>query len=631
MQRAQALCAAQPDPTKVSCTGNLFVGIFFDGTGNNEEEDFKKHPGDPRHHKHSNVVRLFHAYPEDVKISTNLYARYYIPGVGTPFPEIGDQGGMVGSATAWGGEPRIIWGLTRIFNAVYGYHYGPGFISDNQARSMTEGLGGVRSLGAQRRYVLKNTWQTKLKAAIEDRKPEILQINLSVFGFSRGAAQARAFVNWLYEICDSVDGGWRFAGIPLRVQFLGIFDTVASVGLAGLYRFLEGRQSWAADNMQVHPAVEQCLHLVAGHEVRACFPLDSVRIDGRYPPNAREYVYPGSHSDVGGGYMPLALGQADWDAGSQPSNLQLARVPGFEMYCAALAAGVPFQTIQVLEKNRQADVATALIPAASTLDAFRAYCQQASIQPGPVEDMARQHMRLYFNYRWQASESSHRRRPQFQRALNKPNAGSDYADEPKWLLQTQRALLLVIGDVCREIGRRMQANASASEAEGRPLANPYENYALKSALLDNDELALEGERMAREAVRRLREWREWLQRNRYPEIHRTEAPEREPLWILEALSPQGVPQAVARLFDELVHDSMAGFIGFGMPEFDFNGNGLAKFRRTYFGNRGDAVVRERVAAENEARRAAARQQRNEQLIRTTPPPVPPMSQWFPGR
>lgn len=240
-------------------------------------------------------------------------------------------------------------------------------------------------------------------------------------------------------------------------------------------------------------------------------------------------------------------------------------------------------------------------------------------------------MRLYFNYRWQASESSHRRRPQFQRALTKPNAGSDYADEPKWLLQTQRALLLVIGDVCREIGRRMQANASASGAEGRPLANPYENYALKSALLGNDELAFESERVAREAVRRLREWREWLRRNGYPEIHRTEAPEREPLWILEALSPNGVPEAVAKLFDELVHDSMAGFIGFGMPEFDFNGNGLAKFRRTYFGNRGDAIVRERVAAENEARRAAARQQRNEQLIRTTPPPGSPMSQWFPGR
>ncbi|MEM5715284.1 hypothetical protein AB3B16_08110, partial [Bifidobacterium animalis subsp. lactis] len=92
-------------------------------------------------------------------------------------------------------------------------------------------------------------------------KPELRLINLSVFGFSRGAAEARAFVNWLYELCEQKDGGWLFAGIPLRIQFLGIFDTVASVGLAGLYPITEGRQDWADDNMQIHPAVERCLHL----------------------------------------------------------------------------------------------------------------------------------------------------------------------------------------------------------------------------------------------------------------------------------------------------------------------------------------------------------------------------------
>ena len=59
------------------------------------------------------------------------------------------------------------------------------------------------------------------------------QINVAVFGFPRGAAEARAFVNWMYALCDEVDGGYQFAGIPLRVEFLGIFDTVASVGVAG--------------------------------------------------------------------------------------------------------------------------------------------------------------------------------------------------------------------------------------------------------------------------------------------------------------------------------------------------------------------------------------------------------------
>ena len=44
---------------------------------------------------------------------------------------------------------------------------------------------------------------------------------------------------------------------------------------------------------------------VSGHEQRLCFPLDSVRrANGKYPPCAIEVVYPGMHSDIGGGYPP---------------------------------------------------------------------------------------------------------------------------------------------------------------------------------------------------------------------------------------------------------------------------------------------------------------------------------------
>ncbi|MGN5351248.1 hypothetical protein ACQ4P5_03485 [Ralstonia sp. L16] len=64
MQRMCALNALLPKSHIPSCDGNLFVGMFFDGTGNNEDEDYKKHEGDPRHQKHSNVVRLYHAYPD---------------------------------------------------------------------------------------------------------------------------------------------------------------------------------------------------------------------------------------------------------------------------------------------------------------------------------------------------------------------------------------------------------------------------------------------------------------------------------------------------------------------------------------------------------------------------------------
>ena len=313
---------------------------------------------------------------------------------------------------AWYGEPRIIWGLTRIFNAVSQYAYESNIFDNKAASSLANNLSGVTSFGSERRKALKDTWQTKLKSQLVNRKPEITQINLSVFGFSRGAAEARAFVNWLCEICEHKDGGYLFAGIPLRVQFLGLFDTVASVGAAGLYSVFEGRQSWAWNNMQVHPAVEQCLHLVAGHEVRACFPLDSVRIDGKYPPNVREYVYPGSHSDVGGGYMPMCLGKNDW----AEDDRQLARIPGFEMYCAAMIAGVPFETPARLVDMGQAEVAKALTPHPDTVEALHAYYRAAGITPGPVEEMHRQHMGHYFTYRWQLLDSGLQASPEWARA-----------------------------------------------------------------------------------------------------------------------------------------------------------------------------------------------------------------------
>nr|WP_237543803.1 DUF2235 domain-containing protein [Pseudomonas syringae] len=51
--------------------------------------------------------------------------------------------------------------------------------------------------------------------------------------------------------------------------------------------------------------------MVAGFEQRSCFPLDSIRNeDGQYPADTYEVVYPGVHSDVGGGYPENDQGKA---------------------------------------------------------------------------------------------------------------------------------------------------------------------------------------------------------------------------------------------------------------------------------------------------------------------------------
>ena len=87
--------------TTLPCRIPVHVGLFFDGTNNNMERDLNgrrvglpdpnskaKEPMlmsnrsmKPEQCSHSNVVRLFRAFP-DKKQSSGYYS-YYIPGVGT--------------------------------------------------------------------------------------------------------------------------------------------------------------------------------------------------------------------------------------------------------------------------------------------------------------------------------------------------------------------------------------------------------------------------------------------------------------------------------------------------------------------------------------------------------------------
>jgi len=141
---------------------------------------------------------------------------------------------------------------------------------------------------------------------------EILVINVSVFGFSCGAAQACAFLRDLAARCtEQSDGTWLYRDVPLRVGFVGIFDTVSSVWrtlLGAAINRGNGHNLWAHD-VKLPPMVEQCVHMTAAHELRPQFPLDSTRDGGRYPNNTIEIWYPGVHSDVGGGYDPSHQGR----------------------------------------------------------------------------------------------------------------------------------------------------------------------------------------------------------------------------------------------------------------------------------------------------------------------------------
>ena len=73
------------DPT-MSCPQTLHITLFFDGTNNNDAED-NKIWRDSKKKTHTNVARLFNAAWVDH--DKGIFP-YYIPGVGTPFPQIGE-------------------------------------------------------------------------------------------------------------------------------------------------------------------------------------------------------------------------------------------------------------------------------------------------------------------------------------------------------------------------------------------------------------------------------------------------------------------------------------------------------------------------------------------------------------
>ena len=532
MQRAAALACTLPKDSAPACTGQVNVSIFFDGTGNNRMEDYEGVPADEQvkaiksgvrpklpvsfsqeNRKHSNVVRLFHAHKDDA--DSGIYA-HYVPGVGTPFAEVGDTGGTLGSAAAAGGEARILWGFIKLLNSPYDYVTKDVLIPDDKAKSIVDKLSSIFSPGWQRRNELRFL-QEKLQLALRGKKPRIEQINLSVFGFSRGAAQARTFANWLFDVCEQQQGGWLFAGIPIRLHFLGIFDTVASVGLADLSAngIVEGHQGWADDTMEIHPAIEQCVHYVAGHEVRACFPLDSVRVRETYPPNAKEVMYPGAHSDVGGGYAPGALGI------SRATDSFMSTIPGANMYQEALKAGVPLMHWEELQANDRAD----LTPAAHVISDFNNYLQASAMGSGPVEEVHARHMGLYFSYRFKY-RATYQDRPWYQSASPEHKSHLD---------KTSMTVLIRLA----ELMHRVPPND--------PLYDPKTAKTYHSAMFGKPS--------------------DIKMQHLYKIVDHID---------INRLSPP-----VERLFDLYVHDSMAGFIDMGVNEHAVNGMGLMKFRKIF--------------------------------------------------
>jgi len=347
------------------CETRLHISVFFDGTGNNRYEH------EPLL-KQSNVARLFRAYPDD---PMGGYFRMYVPGIGTRFPEIGeDEPATFGAAFGEGGDGRINFGLLHVINSIHRAVSPSGrrYAMDHTVRALCRNgtrkrihtrsgtnltqladvtdAAALRHVGMETKggLLLSNTGTSLHRLAFfkkatreiaqkvrDAEKPKLVEIFIDVFGFSRGAAQARTFCNWLSEIFDDS----HLCGVPATIRFLGLFDSVASVGIPTSSNVgTDGHASWAdASLLRVPAGVKNCVHYVAMHENRGSFPVELVRVAGVLPANCHEYMFPGMHSDVGGGYSPNEQGRGP----NARDDEKLSLLPLETMYGAATAALVP--------------------------------------------------------------------------------------------------------------------------------------------------------------------------------------------------------------------------------------------------------------------------------------------------
>ncbi len=378
LARAQSLsCRLDEAPSVYSCKVQLKVGFFFDGTGNNLDADSGTD-------EHSNVARMFNAFPDDMR-DKGVY-KHYIPGLGTYFREIGDPGSDWGKGFGARGEDRLAQAMK--------------WLDETIAKHPAD---------------------------------KIESIALSVFGFSRGATLARAFARRVNERCSwqGKQAVWPDVNKSLNIAFLGLFDTVASVGLpasAGLGAsqvavnpdqlskqldnrrtgfksglqwqafgdqpgadptpwVFDGHMGWARD-LRIPPVVARTVHLMAMNELRNSFPLDTIWNGNELPEGATEIVYPGAHSNVGGGYRPGEGGK------SVSHRLMLSKIPLRKMYEEAINCGVPLLPLTNPRLGRD----FAFDPELS--ERFNRVMSKSGFTQGRLGDALLSHSQLYYRWRF---------------------------------------------------------------------------------------------------------------------------------------------------------------------------------------------------------------------------------------
>jgi hypothetical protein len=260
----EPICEEEPEDEPPPAKTSIRVSLFFDGTANNRAntrarlrntEVYQDNADEGSfQNDYTNVSRL-----ETLCLGDDTFAHsysIYVEGIGTTNGE-GDSLKGLALGTGDTGVPAKV------------------------RRGVNELLRSIRELGIARGVIIE-------------------RIHLDAFGFSRGAAAARYFIHY---ILTEVPLQPRIEAIghpveQLQVNFIGLFDTVASYGM-------DHSNDTAELSLDAVRSALKVVHLAAAEEHRANFRLTDIA-SAIGAGIGIEIFLPGVHSDIGGGYTDFS-------------------------------------------------------------------------------------------------------------------------------------------------------------------------------------------------------------------------------------------------------------------------------------------------------------------------------------
>lgn len=306
----------------------VLMGVFFDGTGNNKYNiDYYKNPKKPRtkwndsyKSDYSNVAYEYSAYKHTIDgnpvAGFDYIRRVYITGIGTANRNIYLETDNLSDDMKKKADSK------KEYKKNDSKSNAPENISYEGDSTFPGGAIGRGSMGVIPKIIIgcENIYKDLglvIDVASEKNTINKVELSLDVYGFSRGAAAARCFINcitkkhgkkskdkeslisyWLkkkgygYSKDDKVE-------VSVKVRFVGLYDTVSSYGGGvNLFNFNDVKElglDCPDDVVEIGAGVQFC----AADEYRKNFSLTTV---DSYGGKIKQYIFPGAHSDVGGGY-----------------------------------------------------------------------------------------------------------------------------------------------------------------------------------------------------------------------------------------------------------------------------------------------------------------------------------------